>query len=169
MTGLISRPCHISGWHFSGPRKDIKGGSVASANFSCKSTAIPWPSKLVAQWPVPTSAEKVQQFLGLANYYRRFIKDFASKAKPLRQLTVKKLSFIWTADSQKSFDNLKQCLTTAPILAMPNWSKPFIIDTDACDSGIGEILSQIDENGMEHVVCYASRILTKAETNHCVT
>ena len=129
----------------------------------------PEKTSKVAQWPVPTLTVEVQQFLGLANYYRRFVKDFASKAKPLHQLTVKKLPFIWTADCQKSFDNLKQCLTTAPILAMPIWSKPFIIDTDACDSGIGAVLSQIDENGMEHVVCYASRILTKAERNYCVT
>jgi len=123
----------------------------------------------VAQWPMSTSAVEVQQFLGLANYYRRFIQDFATKAKPLHQLTEKRSQFEWSSQCQEAFDHLKRCLTSAPILVLPDWSKPFIVDTDASDSGIGAVLSQLDDNRIEYVVCYASRLLSKAERNYCVT
>ena len=123
----------------------------------------------ITQWPTPTSASKVQQFLGLANYYRRFIQDFATRAKPLHQLTEKRTKFEWTPQCQEAFDHLKRCLTSTPILALPDWSKPFVVDTDASDTGIGAVLSQLDDKGVEHVVCYASRLLSKAERNYCVT
>ena len=151
--------------HFFSKKSSILGHIISQNGIS------PDPEKTskVLHWPVPTSAVEVQQFLGLANYYRRFIRDFAAKAKPLHRLTEKRLPFKWTAECQKSFDDLKRCLTSAPTLTMPSWSKPFIIDTDASDTGIGAVLSQVDENGFEHVVYYASRILTKAERNYCVT
>ena len=90
------------------------------------------------------------------------MKDFASLAKPLS-------TFQWTTECQTAFDHLKTCLTSAPILVMVNWSQPFVIDTDASDTGIGAVLSQVDAEGVEHVVAYASRILTKAEQDYCVT
>ena len=129
----------------------------------------PTKTSKVKHWPTPTSKAEVQQFLGLANYYRRFLKDFASRAKPLHQLTEGKSAFKWTSECQTAFDHLKQCLTSAPTLAMPNWSQPFIIDTDASDVGIGAVLSQLDKDGNEHVVAYASRILSKPEYHYCVT
>ena len=64
---------------------------------------------------------------------------------------------------------MKQHLTSAPLLALPDWSRPFIVNTDASDTGIGAILSQVQADGEEHVVSYASRLLTKAERNYCVT
>ena len=131
----------------------------------------PDPAKTskVEQWTTPTSKTEVQQFLGLANYYRRFVKDFACRAKPLHQLTEKQTAFKWTSECQTAFDHLKKCLTSAPTLAMPNWSQPFIIDTDASDAGIGAVLSQVDHEGIEHVIAYGSRVLSKAERNYCVT
>ena len=66
-------------------------------------------------------------------------------------------------------DHLKGCLTSFPILVLPDWSKPFIVDTNASDSGIGAVLSHLDDDGVEHVVYYASRLLSKAEHNYCVT
>ena len=131
----------------------------------------PDPEKTVKvkDWPTPTSRQETQQFLGLANYYRRFIKDFATIAKPLHKLTEKKQSFKWTYECQQAFAQLKHLLTTAPILALPDWSRPFIVDTDASDSGIGAVLSQTNEKGEEHVISYASRLLTKTERNYCVT
>ena len=131
----------------------------------------PDPSKTakVKQWPTPNTAQETQQFLGLANYYRRFIKNFATIAKPLHQLTERKSSFKWTDQCQEAFLELKQRLTSAPLLALPDWSKPFIVDTDASDTGIGAVLSQEHANGEEHVISYASRLLTKPERNYCVT
>ena len=77
--------------------------------------------------------------------------------------------FKWTLECQHSFEELKYKLTTAPVLAYPDFSKPFILDTDASDFGIGGVLSQKGNDGEEHVVSYASRSLSKAERRYCVT
>ena len=122
-----------------------------------------------ANWPEPTSTKEVQQFLGLASYYRQFIKDFSMYAKPLCKLMEKGAEFRWTADCQNAFLDLRRKLVSAPILAFPNFSKPFLLDTDASDNGIGAVLSQVQEDGRECVIAYASRMLTKAERRYCVT
>ena len=129
------------------------------------------PAKLdkVAAWPTPTSTKEVQQFLGLAGYYRRFIRDFAKIARPLHKLTEHKATFKWTRECQDSLEALKRKLVTSPVLTYPDYSKPFILDTDASDTGIGAVLSQVDDNGDERVVAYASRLLSKPERRYCVT
>ena len=83
-----------------------------------------------------------KQFLGLVNYYHQFIRDFATRAKPLHQLTEKGSKFVWTQQCQEAFEQLKQCLTSLPVLALPDWFQPFVVDTD--DIGIGAVLSQLD-------------------------
>ena len=129
------------------------------------------PAKVgkVAGWPEPTSTKEVQQFLGFASYYRRFIRGFSQIAKPLHRLTERNCRFKWTPECQCSFEELKYKLTTAPVLAYPDFSKPFILDTDASDFGIGGVLSQKGNDGEEHVVSYASRSLSKTERRYCVT
>eukprot|EP00731_Ephydatia_muelleri_P036068 Em0198g2a len=117
----------------------------------------------VASWPVPQSAQQVQQFLGFANYYRRFIQGFAEVAKPLHRLTEHAVNFSWTAECQEAFENLRSRLTRAPILAFPDYTLPFVLDTDASDLGIGAVLSQVSSLGQEQVVAYGSRLLSKAE------
>ena len=109
-------------------------------------------------------------FLGLCSYYRRFIKDFATVAKPLRKLTEKDKTFAWSAECQESFDSLKRLLATAPVLHVqhPDFSKPFILDTDASDSAIGAVLSQ-KIGDKEFVISYASKSLSKADRRYCVT
>ena len=107
-------------------------------------------------------------FVGLCSYYRRYIKGFADIVKPLNKLTEKKQKFIWTKKYQEAFDSLKSKLIQAPIFSFPNFSEPFILDTDASNTAIGAVLSQhID--GQENVVVYASRTLTKSERKYCVT
>ena len=126
----------------------------------------PEKTSQIKSWPI---AQEVQQFLGLVNYYRRFIKDFTTMAKPLHRLTEKGVAFSWTPECENSFNSLKTQLTSAPILMLLNWSRPFILDTDASDTGIGAVLSQLQEDGSECVVAYASRVLSKQERNYCVT
>ena len=123
------------------------------------------PAKVtkVASCPVPTSKHEVQQFLGLANYYRRFIRDFARVVRSLHQLTEQTALFVWNETFQQAFDQLRGCLCSSPVLAYSNFSKPFILDTDASDVGLGGVLSQIDGEGREHVIAYGSRLLTKPE------
>lgn len=122
----------------------------------------------VSHWPLPTTTKEVQKFLGLASYYRRFIRDFAAVAKPLHSLTEHKTLFQWTAECQHAFEELRCRLTTAPVLAYPDYTKPFVLDTDASDVGIGAVLAQCDEDGHERVVAFASRTLSKAERRYCV-
>ena len=129
------------------------------------------PAKIekVAGWPIPTSTKEVQRFLGFASYYRRFIREFSQIAKPLHHLSEKKVPFAWTAECHRAFEQLKEKLVTTPILAYPDFNRPFILDTDASDIGIGAVLSQRDEERRERVVAYASRTLSKAERKYCVT
>ena len=125
-------------------------------------------TKSVMDWKTPTSTKHVQQFLGLANYYRRFVKNFSQIASPLTQLTKKDVKFIWNDECQQAMDTLKGALCAAPILAYPQPNLRYILDTDASNSGVGAVLSQIQE-GVERVICYGSKKLDKAQRNYCVT
>ena len=94
----------------------------------------------------------------MLSYYWRFIKHFATLAKPLYRLTEKTTCYNWTVECQKAFDDLKQCLTTAPILAFPNYNKSFILDTDASNTGIRAVLSQLDDSGRERVIAMLAEL-----------
>jgi hypothetical protein len=104
------------------------------------------PNKInsVQQWPVPTSAKGVRGFLGLAGYYRKFVRDFGSIAAPLTQLLTKD-GFRWTIESQEAFLKLKTVLITPPILRLPDFEQPFVVECDASGTGLGAILSQNDQ------------------------
>ena len=130
----------------------------------------PNPEKVqkVKDWPVPSNAKEVHSFLGLASYYHWFIPQFAKWASLLHELihpvAMKKTHariklpplqqnlppFQWTSDQQESFDKLKLALTSAPVLAYPNYDKPFLLETDASLKGLGAVLSQEDDDGNMH-------------------
>lgn len=123
----------------------------------------------VLQWPVPTNVTEIKQFLGLCSYYRKHIKGMSVAAKPLFDLTRKDSKLVWTEGCQCAFDALKKALTGTQVMALPrNDGRNFILDVDACNYGIGGVLSQI-QDGEERVIAYASRSLNRAETNYCVT
>lgn len=128
------------------------------------------PAKIeaVSCWPTPTNPTDVRSFLGLASYYRRFIKKFSDVAKPLTALTQKDCPFTWTEECAAAFTTLKERLTTAPILSYPRIGVKFLLDTDASKFGIGAVLSQ-EKDDKEVVTAYASRTLNRAEQNYCVT
>ena len=98
----------------------------------------PIKTKLVREWPMPTTLKEVRSFLGLAGYYRRFVKGYATITTPLNRLMRKDQPFEWTDDAQEAFVAIKEALTSSPVLAMPNDSGEFVLDTDACDKAIGE-------------------------------
>eukprot|EP00731_Ephydatia_muelleri_P038701 Em0868g1a len=123
----------------------------------------PSKTEAVSKWPIPQNRKEVQQFLGLANYYRRFVKDFALISKPLQRLTEKNAPFEWTIGCQNAFDELRKRLVSSPVLAYPDYERRFILDTDASDVGIGAVLSQVSDCGSERVIAYASRSLTRPE------
>jgi len=107
----------------------------------------PQKTKAVAEWPVPSSVKEVISFLGLAGYYRRFMKGFADIAASLHALTKKNQSFQWSDQSQASFIALKKALTLPPVLAMPNDVDLFVLDTDASQQTIGAVLSHARSHG----------------------
>ena len=122
----------------------------------------------VAEWPVPKHRTDVRAFLGTCGYYRRFIADYSSVAKPLFQLSSPEHKFEWTTACHEAFTSLKKRLTQAPILAYPDYSKPFIVDTDASQVAMGAVLSQVHD-GAERVVVYYSKTFTPEQSNYCVT
>ncbi|KAL4004005.1 hypothetical protein ACER0C_003718 [Sarotherodon galilaeus] len=122
----------------------------------------------VRDWPTPSNVKELRSFLGLASYYRRFIKGFATIASPLHRLTDKGQPFGWGDACAAAFAQLKEALTRAPVLAYPDARQPFIVDTDASNVGVGAVLSQQGEAG-ERVVAYFSCALGRAERNYCVT
>ena len=123
----------------------------------------------VSSFPQPSNLKELRQFLGLASYYRRFIKGFASIGQPLHQLTKKDVPFHWTDQCQIAFEGLKKCLTEAPVLAYPDFSRDFVVETDASIRGLGAVLAQIQDSGETHPVAYASRALSAAEKNYGIT
>ena len=125
----------------------------------------PTKTEKVKQWPTPSTAEEVQQFLGLASYYRRF----AEIVKPLHHLTEHNVAFLWTEECELAFQELKRRLVTASIWSYPDFSKEFVLDTDASNFALGAVLSQVQEDGSEKVIAYGSRLMTKTERRYCAT
>ncbi|XP_057335847.1 uncharacterized protein LOC130674515 isoform X2 [Microplitis mediator] len=124
--------------------------------------------KAIKCFKTPGSTTQVREFLGLAGYYRRFIKDFAKISKCLSDLTSKNARFTWTPEHQVAFETLRDKLCTAPILQYPDFSKPFILTTDASNYAVGAILSQ-GKIGEDTIVATASRVLNKHENNYSTT
>ena len=124
--------------------------------------------KVVQEYPVPRTVRDIRAFMGLANYYRKFVKNFAKMASPLHDLTKKGTKFVWTSTCQVAFDALKKALTEAPILSYPDFTQPFLLSTDASDDALGMVLGQ-KQNGREVVIAYGGRKLNPAERNYSVT
>ena len=116
----------------------------------------------------PQNATEVRSFLGLAWYYRRYVKNFTAIAGPLHALTRKDAVIHWSSDCQDAFDHLKTLLTTSPITAFPDFSLPFWLYMDASTAGLGAILAQV-RVGKERIICCASRSLNQAEKAYPAT
>ncbi|WVZ90159.1 hypothetical protein U9M48_036486 [Paspalum notatum var. saurae] len=121
------------------------------------------PSKVedVLNWKQPETVTEIRSFLGLAGYYCRFIKDFSKTAKPMTSLTKKNAKYLWDPKCEEAFTSLKKSLTSAPVLAQPDVTKPFDVYCDASGNGLGCVLMQEGR-----VIAYASRRLRKHEANY---
>ncbi|GFS52646.1 retrovirus-related Pol polyprotein from transposon 412 [Trichonephila clavipes] len=154
------------------PEDREKQHSLPAKNYgsskSCQGVRTdPEKVSAVKNWKRPENLRELRSFLGLCTYYRKFVKGFSNIARPLHKLTESKQKFQWTKECEDSFLQLKEALTSSPILIYPQPDKPFILDTDASNESVGAVLSQ-EIDGQERVIAYWSKCLSKPERN-CVT
>ena len=135
------------------------------------------PKKIeaVTKWPTPKTVYDVRSFLGFVGYYRRFIKNFSKITKPIREVitglenqskrAAKKTHIEWTDIADSAFETLKTMCVNTPILAYPDYQLPFTLHTDSSTDGLGAVLYQ-KQNGKQRVIAYASRSVSKAESNY---
>ena len=148
--------------HFMQPRVELLGHYVDKDGVHTDDVKV---ERIKNALP-PRTRKELRSFLGLASYYRRFIRGFARIALPLTEKTSNNVDFTWTEEMQKSFGTLKEALCTAPVLVYPDYDKPFIVSTDASSRAVGAVLSQLDDEKREHPIHYASRTLNDAEKNY---
>lgn len=128
------------------------------------------PSKVKAMLdiPIPTCVSEVRRVVGTFSWYRRFIPNFSSIISPLTSLLRKGSKFVWNEQCDAAFRKMKEFLVSAPILSCPDYSRPFVVQTDASGYGIGAVLSQPYPEG-DKVICYLSRSLNRCEKNYSTT
>ena len=120
----------------------------------------------IEKWKPPTLVKEVRLFTGFANFYRKFIPDFSNIITPLNLLTCKGEPWVWTQIQQKAFEHLKQIFSSAPVLQIPDITRPFSIMTDASLLAAGAVLMQADENSDLHPHAYFSRTFSSAQCNY---
>ena len=117
--------------------------------------------KAIKTWPQPTNLQQVRSFLGLAGFYRRFVKNFSTIAAPLHTLSKKNAPFVWGPSQDTAFNELKTLLTHAPLLALPNFDKTLEVHCDASGNGIGGVLMQ-----EKRPIAYFSEKLSGAQISY---
>ena len=120
----------------------------------------------VLSWPEPRNTKDVRKFLGLVNYYRRFIKDFARVARPMNVLMRKDVKWRWKREEQTAFDELKKAFTTRPVLAAPDLDKEFRVEADASNYATGGVLSIKCFDNFWRPVAFISKSLSDMERNY---
>ncbi|GKB11395.1 putative nucleotidyltransferase, ribonuclease H [Tanacetum coccineum] len=151
-------------FHFMGNEGIVLGHKISRKGIEVDRAKI----DVIAKLPYPTNVKGVRSFLGHAGFYRRFIKDFSMISKPMTQLLMKDARFNFSDSCKKAFNDLKEKLTSAPIIIYPNWNIPFELMCDASDFAVGAVLEQrID--GKFKPIYYASKTLNDAQTHYTTT
>ena len=120
--------------------------------------------KVVKKWKIPTKVKDIESFLGFANFYQRFIYNFSYTARPLNKLKGKK-EWKWEEEHQKMFEELKEKITSQPVLSLPRREGKFRVETDASGHAIGGVLSQ-EQDGKWKPIVFLSRMMQPAERNY---
>ena len=147
-------------------------GHIITAGLGCSTD--PEKVQAVLELAPPSTIQELKSLLGAAAYLSKYVPEFAGIVKPLREMDDDrhKLTDItgeWTDSRLRSLDSLKAALSTAPVLAPPDFNKSWIVLTDCSDDTMGACLAHLDENGIERPVAYASAILSDAQQNYGIT
>lgn len=160
--GLTLKP---SKCHYLKKEIEILGFKVNAEGISVDQNKI----NGIANMPTPKSVKEVQRFLGMCNYYRKFIKNFSAIARPLHEVTKRKLKFEWSKEQEQAFNMLKEKMTTTPVLRRFDPNKDCELRVDASLQGLGAVLLQVGEDQQSHPIAFVSRSLTKNERNLGIT
>ena len=155
----------LSKCSFAKPSVDFLGFTVSAAGLAPNVTKV----EAIREFPTPQNLTELHRFLGMTSYYRRFISGFIDIASPLHCLTNKGIRFDWDKNCQRAFEQLKEQLLSAPVLAFPDLNGDYILYCDASDVGLGAVLTQKDEKEEEKVVSFASKAFSGAEKNWTTT
>ena len=128
-------------------------------------TTHPDKTKIIESYPIPASVKELRAFLGLCGFYRKFVTNFAKISQPLTLLTKKDVKYSWGPEQQEAFVTLKRALISPPVLRYPDFSKQFIVNTDASATAVAAILTQ-KHDGVELPICFSSRTLNAAERRY---
>ena len=153
--------CKLSKCEFFRSELEFLGHKISAQGVAVLDAKV----KAITEWPTPKDKTEVRSFLGLANYYRRFVPHFSSIARPLTDLTKKNVHYKWTPQCEVAFEALKHKLCEAPVLAMPDPNKPFVVVTDASAVAVGAALMQDLGSGWQPIA-FESRKLNGAELNY---
>ncbi|QRW17502.1 Retrotransposable element Tf2 protein [Rhizoctonia solani] len=154
--------CNIEKCHFHVKKIDYLGFIISEFGIEVDQSKV----TDAMNWSTPKNVKNIQEFLGFVNFYRQFIPNFGNLAQPLYNLLKKDSLWKWELAEQQSFDSLKKCLTSAPLLLQPDTTKQFYIECNALDYATGAILSQRNPEGKLAPVAYLSKSLSPAEKNY---
>jgi hypothetical protein len=154
--------CKLSKCSFHVDTVDYLGLVISPKGISMEEKKV----QAVKEWPVPKNVKQVQSFLGFANFLHRFVPNYSTLARPLHNRTHKDAKWEWGVPEQKSFDSIKEAICQQPVLAHPDPSKPYYLETDASGAAMGAILSQRQEDRQLHPIAYMSQSFAGAEQNY---
>ncbi len=160
--GLTLKP---SKCHFGAKQVPFLGHILSEKGISTDPKKI----EVIKSYPAPKCQKDLQIYLGMTNYYRKFIKNYAMICKPLYNLLKSDVDFVWDDQCTSAFEKLKSHLQTAPILNYPDFGKPFIVTCDSSGHSIGYMLTQLDENNKERAICFGGRSLRPCETRWSIS
>ena len=160
--GLTLKP---SKCHFGAKEVSFLGHILSEKGISTDPKKI----EVISSYPAPKCQKDIQIFLGMSNYYRKFIKNYDMICKPLYNLLKSDVDFVWDDQCKTAFEKLKMHMQTAPILNYPDFSKAFIVTCDSSGHSIGYMLTQLDENNKERAICFGGRSLRPCETRWSIS
>ena len=154
--------CKLSKCHFFNNSVDYIGLIIDEEGIHMEKKKV----EAVQNWSTPKKVKQLQAFLGFCNFYCCFIPNFTELAKPLNNLTKKEQKWKWEGKEEEAFQKLKKAVTQEPVLAHPDPSKGYVLETDASGTTISVILSQVKEDGFLHPIAYMSKSLDQAQQNY---